>query len=143
MDQCVENGALVEYEQMKKSQDYIDGWTETKRLILEIKALANKNNAGFMLLLIPSRIQVNEPEWGSVLNLYLWNKEDFDLSKPNSILSRFAETEKIGYLDLLPYFKEATTSRRLYYSYDGHWTCQGHELASYYLMDKILGLADI
>lgn len=129
---------LVEYLQMNRSDNYQEGWNKTNTLILEAKDIAKKNGAGFLLVLIPSRIQVNHQEWDSVLHLYNWDKNAFDTEKPNSILIDFAESNGIDYLDLLPYFRQESQTQRLYYIYDGHWNKEGHALASEYLLNYIV-----
>jgi hypothetical protein len=53
-----------------------------------------------------------------------------DIDKPQRVLSQFFEREGINYLDLLPWLREKSADRPLYFPLDGHWNALGNEIAA-------------
>ena len=58
-----------------------------------------------------------------------WLSEESELEKK---LSAFAAAEDVGFLDLTPYFREATSQNHEIYNFkiDPHWNARGHKLAA-------------
>jgi len=56
---------------------------------------------------------------------------EWDLNKPNRLLTDFFKSENIPYLDLLPLFRDYARINKVYfhYHYDNHWNVYGHHLA--------------
>lgn len=99
------------------------GWNLTKAILNEIILVAEANNSKTMILIIPSRGQVNK-NWDSEIN---------------GALVEFCKEENISVLDLLPEFREhAKNGEQLYFKIDGHWNAKGHKLAAELLNNKLI-----
>ena len=57
---------------------------------------------------------------------------DWDLGKPEKILTEFSKENEIEFLKLLSYFKEdfKKFGKLHHFELDGHWNEYGHELAA-------------
>jgi hypothetical protein len=108
-----------------------NAWQITQRVILDMCKIAKHNGADFMLLIVPSKIQVDKSYRRFVTQHY--PNLDFDMTKPNREIASFATDQKLLVLDLLPAFSLAydRTGAHLYHEIqDRHWNAEGHALAA-------------
>jgi hypothetical protein len=103
-----------------------------------LKNLAYKNNAEFLVVIIPLREQVYP---------FLYNWNGIDYQEPNRLLHKIFEKERIRYIDLLPLFKKYANQKPrtkldpkndLFWQYDRHWNVKGNHLASLLVSEYIL-----
>ena len=85
---------------------------------------------------MPPKFQVRDSEWQDTINQYTIGDENFIRDLPNQIFEEYFEEKKIDYIDLLPTFMEVSDGT-YYFNYDGHWTKNGHEIASQQILNKI------
>ena len=108
-----------------------EAWLVTQRLILETQRLAASHGARFALLIVPTNFQV---ERDSLRDLEAaFPSLDFDSTRINRALARFASSSGVPILDLTDSFVEANEREpaSLYHQReDKHWNAQGHELAA-------------
>lgn len=105
-------------------------WRLTKKLIIQLIADARNHGSELAVVSIPFREQVYENLWRSTVLQPGMAKREWDLNKPDQILSEFLSDEDIPFLQLLPSFRKVAGNLRLYYfGADGHWNVQGHQLA--------------
>ncbi len=115
----------------------------TRILISELKREAENYGSNLTIVSIPFREQVYENLWKLQLSKPGMAKREWDLNKPDQILSRFLTNAGIPFLQLLPHFKKAAEDSELYHAVgkdgkDGHWNIAGHHLAGQVILDWIV-----
>ena len=90
--------------------------------------VVNKRGANFLVVLIPSQLQVRRESTSQPLKKI----QHLDLEKPNRLLAKILSSNGIDYLDLLPIFQTETqqSGTALYFDRDGHWNADGHRVAA-------------
>jgi hypothetical protein len=119
-----------------------DGWTLTRRLILELRERAGRRGAALALLLIPSALQVDPGLQGALAALaderapiraFLR-----DPHRPQRILGDFCHGAALPCADPLPGSLEAAArGERYYYPIDGHWTPTAHRIAARLMLERL------
>ena len=116
----------------------------TMSLLSELNQYCKNQKIDFFVLLIPALEQLDRKEW----DRYVWTRrsfldaEDFDLDRPQSLLTKEFEKNSIPYLDLLAAFKKAR-KERLYFSRDGHFNALGHRRTGEALTEHLLSTVDL
>ncbi|MBZ0269535.1 hypothetical protein K8I85_15380 [bacterium] len=108
-----------------------ESWPAGQDAIESIRDWCHANGARYLVVLAPTRWQVDEDSW----NRYRadWEREDDAFERDHA--QRVVRTELIEagveVLDLLPEMREATAGgERLYFRRDVHWTRHGHRVAA-------------
>jgi hypothetical protein len=110
-------------------------WQRAKDALGEIKAWCDGHGARLAVVVFPTEAQVYPERWEDVRRRFALRDEDFDLDKPQRILSEYAARSGIPLIDLLPVLRAARgTGGPLYFRRDIHWTPRGHKVAA----DEIL-----
>ena len=123
------------------SADWQEAWNITKALILKIDEESEENEAHLLLVSLTNRNQVHNEYWQEALETYpKMNNMEWDLEKPEKILTNFSAENNITYLQLLPPFREHVnrTNEKVHGHYDGHWNANGHKLAAELIYDKLI-----
>ena len=94
-----------------------NGWEEGQKLLIGFKKFYEQNNISFMIVNIPIKEQVNDPE--SVVQKYKFNDQK---------LQNFANASDINFCELKNHFKQ--NPELAYLKYDSHLTAIGHQLAA-------------
>ena len=118
-------------------------WNVTRLLILEFKNEAERHGASLAVISIPFREQVYEKLLGSYFSGSGTERREWDVNKPDRILSTFLEDQRIPFLELMPDFRKAAGKSALYYGIDGHvsdghWNVNGHHLAGQLIYDWLV-----
>lgn len=117
-----------------------NAWKNHFKNIDLVKSLAIKNNAKLLIVIIPTREQVYP-------FLFDWQGAGLNPERPNKKIINFLNNAGIGYVNLLPLFKEyanqlprnlLSPSDDLYWQYDGHWSINGEHLAGLLVAKDIL-----
>ena len=88
--------------------EYKKAWKVTERLLIEMRDYAVKKGSGFMIMSIPSGIQLLPKEkWDNLIP-----KKSYDRSE--RILTDICNKEKIAYINLLPEFLENSKKTKKY-----------------------------
>lgn len=104
-------------------------WEEELKTLEDINNFCISRNITLLIVIVTSNEQVYEEDWARIMETYPSLKlQSYNLTKPNSIISEFAEEDNISYIDLLPLFKQ--NQDRLHWEYDGHWNDEGQIYAS-------------
>ena len=124
-------------------KDWEEAWDITKRIIVATKKISKEAGASFLLFTVPSKFQVESDYYNKAMKLYLKKdpKLKVDLEKPDNILRKFSQENKIHYLSLLKKFREnyKKGDRKLYFSLqDRHWNKNGHELAADIIVNYVI-----
>jgi hypothetical protein len=112
--------------------EWAEAWALTEAMILETHALATRNDSRFGVVLVPHPWELYPQWWEEILTkVPAMRAIRFDLDKPARRLAALLEAHHVPYLNLLPAFRErAASSPPLYIRVDGHWTADGHRLAT-------------
>ena len=93
----------------------------------EMRRLSVSRRARFVLLAIPRNIQVYDDDRRRYETAFGIAPAEWDLERPQAILSTWAAANGVEYLDPLPALRRAAAGpMRLYYFPDSHMTAQGH-----------------
>lgn len=110
-----------------KSLDDIQRWCEERKIPL-------------VLLVIPHSLQLYQWELSKWLQAYDVSASDFDVDRPQRILSEWGAKKKVTVADLLPHFRAYQASHpdeRLYFYPDVHMNARGHREAASVLQDAL------
>lgn len=104
-------------------------WKEPKKNLTLIKNLLKEKNIPFIISAHPQGILVNGKEWYNGRLLHGLERDKVYSDRYLNELAIFTFSENIGYINLLPYFKESTTSG-MFFPFDGHFNEKGHKVAA-------------
>jgi hypothetical protein len=125
----ISQGRLALFNQEYSSEDEML-WDRTKKYILALKEMAAGYGQQFVLVCIPFPVQVpNQFTLGKLVyglaSTYCETSE-----KLQEVLEEFSADNGIHFVDLLPTFREAGKTEKLYFNYDGHFNERGNDLAA-------------
>lgn len=102
-----------------------NGWAFSDALVGRLRGLVAESGAGFLLVAIPTRLQVDiaqrDPEKGPIGAEVDW---------PQRLLAAFARSERVPFLDLLPALRDGARTAPAYYQIDAHFNARGHSIAA-------------
>lgn len=118
-------------------------WAVTKALIVEMATGLNRSKISFLVVVIPNEFEFRPDLWQEILNKNPQMRAlQFDLKKPERILSEFFHQNGIRYLLLRPALEERTkrTSEILHFRRrgDNHWNAEGHALAASEILERLV-----
>lgn len=116
---------------LERTEQAID---KVQKLLLAMTELARNHGSAILVVLMPAREQLYPEEFPLEQFPFM---NDYELDKPQRLMSRFFEEHGIAYLDLLPDFQERALER-LYFELDTHWTIRGTELAARLVADHLM-----
>jgi len=126
----------------KYTPEWENAWGVTKALILKLAKKLETNQIAFLVVVIPSQFEFRPDNWNKTLYENPWMRSlEFDLKKPERILSSFLEANGIDYLLLRPGFeklsKETGKDLHFQYVYDNHWNANGNIVAAQLIYSKL------
>jgi hypothetical protein len=113
-------------------------WKSHLKNLAAFKDLAAANEAGLLVVLIPTNTQVYP---------FLAPHQGLDLERPNRILGDFLKAQGIDYLDLLPLMRtyadltprpSLNPDKDLYWRQNSHWSIRGEHLVGLLVSRYIL-----
>ena len=110
--------------------------TEHTILVGRIYQLCNR--VDLLVLLIPTKGQVDERKFSEFVEKYDLDLSELELRKAQKILLQIGRENNIEMLDLLPEFSKRNKNNTFYFEIDGHWNEKGHELASNLIYEKLI-----
>lgn len=140
-------GVPIDYQIYSKHYDdkYKDAWTVTKKLILETKEITEEVGSEYILITLANNEQVNTEIWQEALATYpVMKSNNFNLEKPDKIITNFCEEKNINCLQMLPYFLEYTQANQnnpTHHRLDGHWNEIGTKLAAEFLINELKAIS--
>lgn len=124
---------LAEIYHKEYDERWNNAWDLTEALILEIKMVAEENNADFITMQIPSFVEFPEKRK---------NKKEsniYNFKKPREIVSDFTKTNNIKYIDLFSVFIDNDVSfDDAHFVEDHHFNERGHDIVSDVIVEYIL-----
>jgi hypothetical protein len=117
-------------------------WQSLKRVLGEIKTIADGHDIKLIILYIPTKIQVYgqyfvEEESGSGFLARIHEQLRYERNTLDAFTAITKELN-LEFIDLDRYFKKlAAEGELLFYPFDTHWNARGRELAASYLVANI------
>ena len=100
------------------------------RTLREMKGYLVERGARLQVVIIPDELQVDAAVLERSLSAGGLRGEDLELDRPQRLIREILDVERIPYLDLLPVFRQAAKTTRLFIPRDTHWNRAGAELAA-------------
>lgn len=97
-----------------------------ERLHWEVEA----SGARLVVMILPDEFQIDAGVRAAAMRHAGRRAGDYDLERPQRRLRTFLEERGIDHLDLLPLFRDAGQTERLYRVRDSHWNRAGNHLAA-------------
>lgn len=109
-----------------------EAWEQTALILSGLKREVEGRGAHFLVVYVPSRMEVSDRDWELTRLRYGWDEVRWDRGLVLSRLRDVARTAAIDLLDLTPALKKADRGvlGGPYYVYDGHWNVLGHRVAA-------------
>ncbi len=105
-------------------------WMLTKALIGKLSDEVESRGGKMLVVTVPAKMQVHTDEWEK-RKRELEMEGQYDLYRPNRMISDYCQKAGIPILDLLPEFVEQVRDgKHLFYPRDTHWSPEGHKLAA-------------
>lgn len=104
-------------------------WEANTAYLLEMKRLADRWGAGFVVNIFPADVQVQPTHFPFYRALGIETRPGFlESAAPQAAMRRFCAAHDLKCLDLLPALR-AARARELYLDQDTHWNAEGNRLA--------------
>ncbi len=120
--------------------DIAGGWGKALGLLDSMRADATAHGAEFVVVVIPTREQVDDAFWQQMLNKFRLNEADLQRDRPQQRLADWSASSGTPIIDLLPGFRADAGSDPYYYTLDSHWNPAGHTLAAKLIRDGMAKL---
>jgi hypothetical protein len=121
--------------------DFLRLSANVARVLRRFQAEVRAAGADFTVMIVPDEFQVDTRLRQDALALLEVPASEVDLDVPQARLKLLLDEAGIRHIDLLPAFRDAGRSERLYYERNTHWNDAGNALAARLLADDVLGLA--
>ncbi len=106
-----------------------DAWSVTEALLGASAESARAGGAGFVLVVVPDRLQLQDDLWERAVDGYPGMADlSWDRAEPNERLEAICARQQLDCLDLLPPFAQhlAAGGEPLHFAIDGHLNAEGH-----------------
>ncbi|MBI2140936.1 SGNH/GDSL hydrolase family protein [Candidatus Woesearchaeota archaeon] len=111
-------------------------------IIRRMKEVADAKGVHLLLLVIPSKYEVEEPDFSEAvasLNASLnLNNAGYDRESRYLFLDNVARASNISYVDLFPIFLERSRAEQLFWENGGHWNVAGQSLAVQLVKEELM-----
>lgn len=121
--------------------DFLRLSTRVAQVLQRFQAEVLATGAQFLVMIIPDEFQVDDAVRRDVLERLDIESTAIHLDRPQTRLKELLGSAGVPYLDLLPAFRAAGRSERLYYPRNTHWNDAGNALAARLLTDRVEGFA--
>ena len=116
-----------------------EAWQMTEALILAMAERVSATGAQFFVVILPDESEVDLKKWEALLARYpdLFDPQILNTS-PSDRLGQFLQANAIPFVQLKPALKtHLEQGNALYFPVDGHWTPQGHEIATQVIFEAL------
>lgn len=129
----------IEIFKKEKSNRLKIAWDKTDNILYQFSKLSREHNFKLLLLIIPSRFQIEQDRWEKIKNQLRISDNDFDIELPNKKLKQICKKYNILCLDSLPeLIKQYKNGERVHYISDPHLSPEGHKIIANLLFDFII-----
>lgn len=98
--------------------------------IIRINEICKKNGSNLYLCIIPTKEQIDKSKLQETVDFLNIDLNQFNLTKPQNMLSNFARQKKIKMVDLLDTLRIAGKDQPVYFTIDSHWNDFGNYVAA-------------
>lgn len=132
----------IRYEQFagNYSQKTDEAWSIMLRQLGELKKYADSINSSLVIVLFPSKPQIDMKVREEVALINNMELEDMDFRKPNKILKRFADSNGIYIIETAD--KLASDAAKYHFKIDGHLNKEGNGFVAQILYNDIKSLVE-
>jgi len=106
-----------------------------EKIFEKVKLIAEKNDAEFMVLVIPSKFLVDDFFYEKIIAR---EYPDLNRSYLTETTSNMLSDLQIDFIDLYPLFYNENINNTFYFINDGHWNNAGQDFAANIVADKII-----
>jgi hypothetical protein len=114
-----------------------DAWAKTQAILRGLAGEVKDHGAQLLVVGIPSRFEVDDRSWNLTRALYGVDEGVWDRGQVMARLREITSREQIAFLDLTGPLR--ASKEPAYFTYDGHWTAQGHQTAALALLEALRG----
>lgn len=115
-----------------------EAWLKTEAILRAFRQDAEEAGARFLVVYVPSRMEIQDDSWRVTLALY--GDPPFERDAVARRLEALGEENGFGVVDLTGPLRAADRGLlgRPYFQFDGHWTARGHSAAADALGERLL-----
>ena len=139
------DGGSLDFEVYRRElpAEWVEAWRVSEALIRAVRDEAARRTARFVLVSIPSALELANPQ-AVVKEFPGYAPEEFDLAAPRRRLRQFAEIAGIDYVSMFDVFAEDLRARNgaledIFLWCDGHFTPRAHQLVARAIADRLRG----
>jgi lysophospholipase L1-like esterase len=108
-----------------------DAWAKTAAILAAADEEARSRGARFLVVHVPSRLEIDDRTWRLSRHLYGWDEAGWDRRRVAQRLQEVGARSGIPVLDLTEALRRANEGDpKPYFTYDGHWSRVGHRVAA-------------
>lgn len=111
---------------------------KTEALLAEMSQTLKKGKIGFVVLLIPTREQVDPWKFSGFAKKNNLKEGNLNTTKVQQSLTPFLKKEGAIVVDPLSEFRSQNQNNSFYFTIDGHWNERGNELAATILARELI-----
>ena len=123
--------------------DFEYSMNKTILLLNKIKETSNNHNLRFILLLAPSKEQVDDTEMKKYISKMNINTSELNATLVQDTIKISLRKSNITIWDLSEQFMENSINNTFYYDTDPHWNKKGHELAANIIYENLINKINI
>lgn len=107
-------------------------WQKTEALLGLLRREVEARGSRFLVVYIPSKMEVQERSWELTRTLYRLDEQQWDREAVVRRLTEIGGNQGFPVLDLTPALRQADRGvlGTTYFTYDGHWNALGHAVAA-------------
>ena len=124
---------------LKKYPPELDNaWDQVRGILAQMDAWTHERGARLVIVAIPIGEQIYPAMWEHTQSLYGLDPTDFDLDKPQRLVSKIGEELGVPVIDVRGALRDAAREGpELYYRKDIHWTPRGHDVAAHEIVRQL------
>jgi hypothetical protein len=116
----------------RRVEEIEDAWAKTAAILAAADQEARSRGAHFLIVHVPSRLEIDDRTWRLTRRLYGWDEAGWDRGRVAQRLKEVGAQAGIPVLDLTGALRRANESEgKPYFTYDGHWSPLGHRVAAW------------
>ena len=118
--------------QRSRVPDIEAAWEKTAAILAALARETDTHGARFLVVGVPSRLEVDEKSWELTQALYRVDDSVWDRRQVMRRLAEIGRAASFPVLDVTERLRQGYRGfgARPYYTYDGHWTPRGHALVA-------------
>lgn len=112
-------------------------WEYTQTILHNLAQETAQHNERLIVLILPTSYQVYKTTWDEYIAALQLDPREYDLEKPQRLLSEFFSNHGIEFVDALPALRDNLIGPPLFFAVDGHLTPEGHNIVGRLLCEYL------